>query len=65
MRALAVQIAGLKRSLHAEYPARVKSSCENKDVGKTGSRALYLALRGAVNREEPPLKREALAPDVV
>ena len=51
VRAFAVQIAGLKSSLHAGYPARAKSSCENKDVGRTGSRALYAARRGAVNRE--------------
>ena len=50
MRAFAVQVAGLKGSLHARYPARIKSSCENKDVGMPGSRALYAGHRAAVNR---------------
>ena len=51
MGAFAMQIAGLKSSLHARVPRAGKSSCENKDVGRTGSRALYAARRGAVNRE--------------
>jgi hypothetical protein len=40
MRAFAVQIAGLKSSLHARVPRADKSSCGNKDVGRPGSRAL-------------------------
>jgi hypothetical protein len=50
MRAFAVQVAGLKGSLHGRIPLAGKSSCENKDVGRTGSRALYAAKRVAVNR---------------
>jgi hypothetical protein len=51
VRAFAVQIAGLKGSLHAGIPRAGKSSCENKDVGRPGSGALYASRRRPVNRE--------------
>ena len=57
MRAFAMQVAGLKGSLHARVPRAGKSSCENKDVGRPGSRALYAAHRAAVNRDAAGAQR--------
>jgi hypothetical protein len=50
VRALAVQIAGLKCSFHADALRARKFLLKQKDVRRLGSRALYAPRRRAVNR---------------